>query len=191
MQITSGDLKRKKLSFSSSLCIRPTSEKVRSAIFDIIRPKIKKSKFLDLFAGTGAVGIQALSEGASLSCFVEENWKCINVIKKNLKELYFLDKAIVVRKSVERFVREDKDLFKDFDFLFLDPPYNYADNKYNLLLEELVDCLKNGAIVIIEHSSRRLGDNFFLKYEFVNYRLKRYGDTTLTILCRTDSEKER
>ena len=70
MQITSGDSRGKKLFFAESLHIRPTSDKVRSAVFDVIRFNLKGSKFLDLYAGTGAVGIQTLNEGAILSFFV-------------------------------------------------------------------------------------------------------------------------
>lgn len=191
MQITSGGFRGKKLYYHESLHIRPTSDKVRSAIFDVIRLKIKGSRFLDLFAGTGAVGIQALSEGASFTYFVEENWKCASVIKKNLNELNLFDKAKVIKKKVEKFLKEEKDTFKNFDLIFLDPPYDYTDKEYDFLIQELLSYTKRDVIVIIEHSSKRLGINYFLKYKFANYKFKKYGDTALTILYKEVDKNEK
>ena len=186
MQITSGGSRGKKLSFYESLHIRPTSDKVRSAIFDIIRLNIKGSKFLDLFAGTGAVGIQALSEGAILSCFVEENWKCINIIKKNINGLNFNEKAMIVKKKVENFLSDSDvdDKLKDFDFIFLDPPYNLTDNEYEFIIQRLSFHVCSNTTVIVEHSSKRLGSDFFMKFGFADYKFKKYGDTALSILYK-------
>jgi 16S rRNA (guanine966-N2)-methyltransferase len=182
MLITSGELRGKSLSFPATLRIRPTSDKVRSAVFDIIRFEIKGSRFLDLFAGTGAVGIQALSEGSLISCFVEENSKCVNIVKENLKKTSFTGKAIIFKRKVEKFVIEQKELIKDFDFIFLDPPYEYSDSEYSFILENLKSNLKAYATIIVEHSKKRLGEDFFKSLGFENYKLKRYGDTALAIL---------
>ncbi|HOJ16504.1 MAG TPA: 16S rRNA (guanine(966)-N(2))-methyltransferase RsmD [Caldisericia bacterium] len=186
MQITSGGSRGKKLSFSESLHIRPTSDKVRSAIFNIVRLNIKGSKFLDLFAGTGAVGIQALSEGAEFSYFVEENWKCVNIIRKNIKELDFTEKAKIVKEKVEKFLSDSngKDILKNFDFIFLDPPYNLTDNEYEFIIQKLSFYIGRGTTVIVEHSSKRLSSDFFLQFGFSDYKFKKYGDTALSILYK-------
>lgn len=182
MLITSGELRGKSLSFSSTLHIRPTSDKVRSAIFDIIRFNIKKTRFLDLFAGTGTVGIQALSEGSMITYFVEENSRCIKIIKENLEKTSFTDKAIVFKKKVEKFILDDMELIKDFDFIFLDPPYEYTDLQYGFILENLKNNLKVHSTIIVEHSKRRLEEDFIKNLCFEDYKLKIYGDSALAIL---------
>ena len=186
MQITSGDSRGKKLFFAESLHVRPTSDKVRSAVFDVIRFNFKGSKFLDLYAGTGAVGIQALSEGAILSFFVEENWKCINTIRKNIKELNFNEKATIIKKKVEIFLSDSNvdDILKNFNFIFLDPPYNLTDNEYEFVVQKLSSSIFVGTTVIVEHSSKRLNSDFFMKLGFSDYKFKKYGDTALSILYK-------
>lgn len=186
MQITSGGSRGKRLSFSENLHIRPTSDKVRSAVFNIIRLNIKGSRFLDLFAGTGAVGIQALSEGAEISCFVEENWKCVNMIRKNIKELNFTEKAKIIKEKVEKFLSDNngENILKDFDFIFLDPPYNLTDNEYEFIIQKLSSNIDRGTTVIVEHSSKRLGSDYFSRFSFSDYKFKKYGDTALSVLYK-------
>ena len=86
MRIVAGKNKGNVLKSPKDLSVRPTSEKVREALFDILRTDIKETCFLDLFAGTGAVGIEALSRGAKKVIFIEKEPKCIKIIKENLRE---------------------------------------------------------------------------------------------------------
>ena len=90
MRIISGLFKGRRLTAPNGLTIRPTPDKVKGAIFNIIGERIIESSFLDLFAGTGAIGIEALSRGAREVIFVDNSIKAINIIKENLQKIYDL-----------------------------------------------------------------------------------------------------
>ncbi|MEO0255249.1 MAG: RsmD family RNA methyltransferase, partial [candidate division WOR-3 bacterium] len=102
--------------------IRTTQDKVKKGIFDILGNKVINSIFLDLFAGSGNIGIEAISRGAKFCYFVEKSQKCIEVIKKNIKELKIEDKTKIIKIDAERFVKKSEE---KFDVIFADPPYNY------------------------------------------------------------------
>ena len=184
MQITSGLNRGERLLSPDGLKIRPTSNKVRSAIFNIIRFEIKGSSFLDLFAGTGAIGIQALSEGCALSCFVEMHYKCVNAIKTNLLKLKLNEKSIIYKKKVESFIIEEKDELNRFDFIFMDPPYIYNYQQYFEIFSKLISNCKNNTKFIIEHSSNLDLSNFAENFSLYSFRTKEYGDSNLSILYR-------
>jgi 16S rRNA (guanine966-N2)-methyltransferase len=184
MQITSGINRGEKILSPVGIKIRPTSNKVRSAIFNILRFDIAGKNFLDLFAGTGAIGIQAISEGASLSCFVEINYKCISTIKTNLSKLEFNGKSILFKKKVETFLEEENELLNKFDFIFMDPPYMYKYQQYFDIILKLIKYSKNNSIFIIEHSSNLELKSIVESFTFNDYKLKNYGDTNLSIFYR-------
>lgn len=184
MQITSGLNRGERLLSPDGLKIRPTSNKVRSAIFNIIRFEIKGTSFLDLFAGTGAIGIQALSEGCTLSCFVEMHYKCVNTIKTNLLKLKLNDKSIIYKKKVENFIDENKDDLNKFDFIFMDPPYIYNYQQYLEIFSKLVSNCKNNTKFIIEHSSSLDLSYITNNFSLFNYKTKNYGDSNLSIYYR-------
>jgi len=184
MQITSGINRGERLLSPDGLNIRPTSNKVRSAIFNIIRFEIKDCFFLDLFAGTGAIGIQALSEGCTLSCFVEAHYKCVNTIKTNLLKLKLNDKSIIYKKKVENFIVEDEEELNKFDFIFMDPPYIYNYQQYLDIFTKLVSKCKNTAKFIIEHSSDLDFSDIAEKFTLYNFKTKNYGDSNLSIFNR-------
>jgi len=158
---------------------RPTSSKVKEALFNIIREYITKARFLDLYAGTGAIGIEALHQGASWVTFVDASRKNTDSIKKSIDKLRYSDRSEIVTKKVISFINSYKESEKIFDLIFLDPPY-YSDE----LLESL-KCLSKSAlisedtIIVAEHSSRlRLPDkidNLLKKKDYI------YGDTTLSV----------
>jgi 16S rRNA (guanine966-N2)-methyltransferase len=184
MQITSGINRGEKILSPVGLKIRPTSNKVRSAIFNILRFDIAEKNFLDLFAGTGAIGIQAISEGASLSCFVEMNFKCVNTIKANLLKLEFNSKSIIFKKKVEAFLEEENELLSKFDIVFMDPPYTYKYQQYFDIISKLLKYSKDNSIFIIEHSSNLELKSIVESFAFNDYKLKNYGDTNLSIFYR-------
>ena len=104
--------------------LRPTSSKVREALFDIIKNKIEGSSFVDLYAGTGTVGLEALSRGAAKVFLVEPNGLRIGAIKKNVEEFGFHNKALLVKCRADEFLRKAIDKREHFDIFFLDPPYH-------------------------------------------------------------------
>jgi 16S rRNA (guanine(966)-N(2))-methyltransferase RsmD len=158
--------------------LRPTSSKVREALFDIIRDRIEGASFVDLYAGTGTVGLEALSRGASRAIFVEPNDLRISTIKKNADEFGFREKAQVVKNRAYKFLEKSSSEKENFDIFFIDPPYHSEEiGKILPLIGEKGLLNKNG-VVIVEH--------FFKKKvpettgELKIYRSYRYGDTMLT-----------
>ena len=143
--------------------LRPTSSKVRQALFNILYDVSNKS-FLDLFAGTGEIGITAMQKGASPVYFVELNKKRANDIKKRAYK--FGKDFKIFSQDVISFLKKSKD---KFDIIFADPPYNYK--KYNQLIELALDHLKSNGVFILEH---RANHSFNADDE------RKYGDTMLS-----------
>ncbi len=158
--------------------LRPTSSKVREALFDILRERIRDASFVDLYAGTGTVGLEALSRGASKAIFVEPNDLRISIIKKNADEFGFREKALVVKSRAYEFLEKSSSEKKRFDIFFVDPPYHSEEIRKVLPLIGEKGLLNKSGVVIVEH--------FFKKEipdtagELKIDRNYRYGDTMLT-----------
>jgi 16S rRNA (guanine966-N2)-methyltransferase len=162
--------------------IRPTSDGIKESIFNILQEVSGKS-FLDLFAGSGNVGLEALSRGAARVVFVEKNAVMVNAIKKNLEELGFRNKCEILATEVKKGIRQIQKKGESFDFLYADPPY---DKGY---VEEILWYLREGNIVssesliILQHSLReslpvdRAGI-------FILTDQRRYGDTLISFFRR-------
>jgi len=160
--------------------IRPTLNKVREALFDILRDAIKERSFLDLYCGAGAVGIEALSNGAGFVSFVDSSSRCISILKKNLNSLKIDMKSPYINiynmdgiKALDMF----NSLKTPFDIIFLDPPYNRGIAKNTLIKISSCDILTPNAIVIAEiYKKEALPD---LIGPLVKARTYKYGDTVL------------
>ncbi len=151
--------------------IRPTRGKVREALFSMI--DVNGKTFLDLFAGSGAVGVEALSRGAAKVVFVERSRKAANYIKRNLAKTKL--KGEIINKSVSATL---DNLEETFDFIFMDPPYKTELIKKTLKKIDAV--LKDGSIIIVERPS----NEEFEYNEFKIFKNKIYGDTSLAFLKR-------
>ncbi|HOK09428.1 MAG TPA: 16S rRNA (guanine(966)-N(2))-methyltransferase RsmD [Candidatus Hydrogenedens sp.] len=155
--------------------IRPTLDRVRTSLFDILGRKLEGATFLDLFAGTGANGIEALSRGAKMTWFVEKSIKAIQYIETNLKKTHLTEKAIIIKAELPQ---EVKLLPKGIDIIFMDPPYKF--DKWEALIRSLIllNIPKHNSIIILEHSSFNppLEEYPPLK----KYRTEKYGDTILS-----------
>ena len=159
---------------------RPTRDMVREALFSILTGRIVDCKFLDLFAGSGAIGIEALSRGASESYFADINPQCIRVIKENIAKAKFEDDSHVYNldyKQVLKKLRGNK-----FDIIFIDPPYNKGMGVDAINLISDYDLLSDDGIVILETDTNEevleeIGD---LKV----YNNKRYGRNILNLFKR-------
>lgn len=167
MRIVSGKLGGRKIIVPSN--IRPTLEKVREAVFSMI--DVKDKKFLDLFAGSGAMGIEAYSRGAKEICFIEKNDRIISILKNNLKDLNVIGR--VIKGNVFSIL---KTLDEKFDVIFLDPPYD--EGYIQKTLDFLKDISEDDTIIIIESSKRET----FKLNGFKKIKEKKYGDTIITIL---------
>jgi 16S rRNA (guanine966-N2)-methyltransferase len=124
MRVTGGRLRGRRLASFKGLGIRPTSDRVREAIFDLLGHHLEEEKVLDLFAGTGSLGIEALSRGAAWAVFIDHSPKAIELIGKNLKLCGLEAKGFALRKDLLKgFPRTHRLLDEKVDLLFVDPPY--------------------------------------------------------------------
>jgi len=166
--------------------LRPTSDKVREAIFSILGTQASGSRFLDLYAGTGAVGIEALSRGASAVTFVESDPKAVQLLQKNLRTCQLLDRVQIREGQAAAFL-ERKDWWGGpYDVLFADPPYAALDELEIMIHAWRPGLLSERATVIIEQDSRTelpaSIDHAALVRRYV------YGDTALYLYGVTTSE---
>ena len=154
MRVISGTFKGRKLIPPKGLTIRPTPDKVKGAIFNILGDRIIESSFLDLFAGTGAIGIEALSRGAKEIIFVDDNIKAINLIKENLSRCKMQDaRCKIVKENAVEFIKSVGQGFSPakFDFIFLDPPYKTDLGEKALIDISSFNILKEDGEIIWEH----------------------------------------
>lgn len=175
MRIISGKYKAKKLSFPQKQTIRPTADIVKQAMFTTLFDRVEDCVFLDLFCGSGQVGIEAASRGAKKVVFVDNDVDALNVTKKNLKDIegnfecHKMHYAPFLRQSTDK-----------FDIIFVDPPYESDYYKEVLNLIEKYDILNENGIIICEHNN-----NFSVQHN--NYQLlqqKKYGIKALTYLIK-------
>jgi 16S rRNA (guanine(966)-N(2))-methyltransferase RsmD len=159
--------------------LRPTSSKVREALFDILRNALPGSSFLDLYAGTGGVGIEALSRGAAEAVLVESNTIRADVMRQILGRLHFTECAKVIEGKALEFVRREGMKEHRYDIVYLDPPYHSEELVKMLPLLGEGKILKEGGVVIVEHFSKTAIPEG-VKLLTLKKRYK-YGDTSLTV----------
>ena len=179
MRITVGQLKGRLMVPPRGLGIRPTSDQVREAIFNIIGQDLYGMKVLDLFAGTGILGLEALSRGASNVVFVDISPQSIKLIRKNLALCEHQDSGVILRRDLRKGIRRIHILSKQvFDLVFLDPPY--GKNFIPLILSGLstMDILSNGSRVVVESSKTEKLPVYPESLEMVDARS--YGDTKIS-----------
>ena len=146
------EYKGKKLKSPKNKFIRPTSDRVKEAVFNILGSKVPDSLFLDLFAGTGSMGIEALSRGASRAVFVDNNNSSLKIIRENLEMTKLLNKSEIINDSCLNCVNKLKHKYEKFDIIYMDPPYN-MENIIRLL--EIVTnqgLLDREGVLLLEHS---------------------------------------
>lgn len=182
MRISGGIVKGRKIKTKSAFKrgrsgeLRPTSSKVRQAIFNILQDRINGSSFLDLYAGTGAVGIEALSRGAERVVFVDGDPVRAGIIKKIVEEIGFRDKVSVFKDDALRFLKKSSEAF---DIIFADPPYDSGDHDLILHLISDRNVLKDMGILIVEHRSKKFMPEECGSLRHVKTYL--YGDTALSL----------
>jgi 16S rRNA (guanine966-N2)-methyltransferase len=158
---------------------RPTSDYVREALFDVLSEQIPGRAFLDLYAGTGAVGIEALSRGASTAVFVERNPTAVAALRRNLGRAGFLERAQVFAVEVLRFLRQAASRPHRFDLIFLDPPYGARDTARALGLIARHGLLATGGTLIVERSTHSAATA--ASGGIARVRELRHGDSTLEL----------
>lgn len=175
MRVIAGTAKGRKLKSGKGLKARPTSDRVKESLFNIIGQWIPGSIFLDLFSGFGGIGIEAISRGAEAAVFVEQDPAHLKIIKENLHLTRFSDYAEVISGDVFKVLPRLK---PSFDIIYLDPPYQELSFYEKTL--ELIDqyqVLNSAGIIACEHNLELSPEIFHL---FRVLQTKRYGDISLT-----------
>ncbi|MBI4588566.1 MAG: 16S rRNA (guanine(966)-N(2))-methyltransferase RsmD [Candidatus Rokubacteria bacterium] len=178
MRVIAGHWKGMRLSTPAGRTIRPTADQVRAALMDTLSPWLPGARFLDLFAGAGGVGIEALSRGAAGAIFVEIDPIALAPLRENLRHLGARDRGRVMRREVSEAIEAFKGEGERFKLIFLDPPYGSA------LAAETLKRLADGAllepdgVVIAQHLTKEpLPERFG---SLVRWKTRRFGETTLT-----------
>ena len=179
MRVISGSARGLKLKTLEGLNTRPTADRIKESLFNIISPYIYGSSFLDLFSGSGAIGIEALSRGATNAYFVDNHKESIDIIKHNINLAKFGEKSTVYNSNAIDIIDKLKNNKNQFDIIFLDPPYNK-----NLLLPvlekiESSKILKNDGFIICEQHINEEEINLEKLY---TYRIKEYKITKIVFL---------
>jgi 16S rRNA (guanine(966)-N(2))-methyltransferase RsmD len=152
MRVIAGKARRLQLKTIEGQNTRPTTDRIKETLFNMIQYHLEQSSFLDLYSGSGAIGIEALSRGAGAVYFVENNRAAVQCIKDNLKSTKLEEDAVVLPITVEVAIRELDNKKKCFDFIFMDPPYNNLYEK--AVLESLVgtSLIDEDTMIIVEAS---------------------------------------
>ncbi|MDQ0155893.1 16S rRNA (guanine(966)-N(2))-methyltransferase RsmD [Robertmurraya andreesenii] len=153
MRVVSGRYKGKALKAVPGNSTRPTTDKVKEAIFNIIGPYFNGGICLDLFAGSGGLGIEALSRGAEKAIFVDRDGKAIHTIYDNLKTCDLESRAEVYRNDFKRALKAIRKREISFDYIFLDPPYAKQQLQEILEIIDTNTLLNNEGVIVCEHSS--------------------------------------
>ena len=158
MRVIAGTYRGRKLKTPPSLETRPTSDRLRETLFNILAPHIEGARFLDLCAGTGAVGIEALSRGAAHATFVDQSRKMCGLIEANLQSLGIRaeDFDLITAEASGFLRRNPKKQSSPFDLVFFDPPYA-ADYEavLDLIAEGASDLLSEAAVMVVEHYKKK------------------------------------
>lgn len=181
MRVVAGTARGVSLKTPDGMKTRPTADRVKEAMFSILHFDLPGARVLDLFGGTGQLGIEALSRGANACVFVDESEKACSLIRENLKRTGFTGCAKVVRSDYLSYLRSNRD---KFDIILLDPPYAevFLENCLNFITE--IDILQYNGIIVTERSlEKELSLNFEGYSRSKDYK---YGKTVVT-LYRRDS----
>jgi len=176
MRVISGKAKGVSLKTPDGMATRPTADRVKEALFSVIQFDVPNAKVLDLFGGTGQLGIEALSRGAKTAVFVDEREDACKLIRENLRRTKLEQFAKVVLGDYEKYLKNSQE---SFDIILLDPPYeeNFLKNSLKLITE--IDILQSGGIIVTE---RPVGKE--LLFDFPGYSRSKdykYSKTILTL----------
>jgi len=185
MRVISGKAKGRRLIAPKGGGVRPTADRIKESLFDILPRDFSGMKILELFAGTGNVSIEALSRGAASALLVDASERSGRVIRENLRRLDLSDRAQLWVMPVDRALRSLARQRQTFDLVFLDPPYDQNLVGRSLEMLASLNPLLPGAIVVAEHSVREPVKSSYASLSLNDQR--RYGDTLLSFFRRIAS----
>lgn len=191
MRVIAGTYRSRILKGLKGLALRPTSDRLRETLFNVLGSAVDGARFIDLFAGTGAVGIEALSRGASAVVFIENQVPAAALIRRNLESLDIRTGTMVLAmdavRGLEKLGRKHPSGWAGYDFVFVDPPYAAAAEYAQVLrLLGVTPLLAGGARVIVEHRK-----DFELPEQagrLRRFRILRQGDAALSFFSAPSEE---
>ncbi|MBQ9085904.1 MAG: 16S rRNA (guanine(966)-N(2))-methyltransferase RsmD [Clostridia bacterium] len=187
MRIITGKARGIRLKTLEGEATRPTSERVKEAVFSMLQFDIEGREVLDLFAGSGQMGLEALSRGAAHSVFVDRAPDAINIIRENSLKTKLAFDCSIYRSDALDYIRRNRG--KKFDLIFLDPPY--ASDLYRQALRALCesDMLKPSTLIICESNTQTIfGNDATLEEYFAVQKVSQYSKTVITVLSVLEKE---
>jgi len=183
MRIISGICRGRKLISPKGMEIRPTSDRIKESVFNILGPRVKNALVLDLFAGTGALGLEALSRGAFRAVFVDKSAASCSIIQHNIDHCRFFGQSHVLRLDIFSRPLPLSVTSCSFDLVFVDPPYH--KNHVRTLFEHypISSLLSVSGIVVAEHAAKETLPDLLNGLDI--FRQKKYSGTTVSFLTRT------
>jgi 16S rRNA (guanine(966)-N(2))-methyltransferase RsmD len=182
MRIISGSLKGRRLKTPAWEGLRPTSDRLRETLFNILAPRVPGARVLDGFAGTGAVGLEARSRGAAEVVFVERDRRAVALIEENLRHCGVSDGCVIMRADIGRLPESFG--ARRFDLILLDPPY--AEPDLEATLARAAAWLAAGGLVVLEHARRRAAP--LAAAGLVRTRVVQSGDSALSFYQHEEPE---
>jgi len=174
LRVTGGELRGRKLICPRGLATRPCTDMIRQAIFNILAGEVAGSRVLDLFAGTGAIGIEALSRGADFCSFVESSSNAVRVLEKNLGVLDLLRRSAVIRRDVLKALGSLGSQSEGFHLVFIDPPYDKGLCQMTLELVALSGVADPDGVVVVRRHKRESLDAEAAGW--VKYKSRKFGE---------------
>ncbi|MCE5285066.1 MAG: 16S rRNA (guanine(966)-N(2))-methyltransferase RsmD [Pelosinus sp.] len=182
MRIITGSAKGAKLKAPRGLETRPTTDRVKESVFNILSGTVVDACVLDLFAGTGNLGLEALSRGAKQAVFVDRRGESVTVIKDNAEHTKLSEHAKICKKDVLAALDEFDKSGQNFTMIFCDPPYNHGFVASVLKKIDEGTALQDSGIIVIEHSQHELVAEKWLTLAV--RRTEKYGETLVSFLVR-------
>ena len=178
LRIISGERKGRVIQTLEGINTRPTSDRVKESLFNILMLMLPNSSILDLFSGSGNLGLESLSRGAKDAVFVEKNSAALKILRQNCKTLDYLDRAQVLPYDVIRAINQLSKEDKSFDIVFMDPPYDKGFEVPTILSLDEADLVKEDGIIVVEH----LYENHLPHTvgRFVQYDMRKYRGTAIS-----------
>ncbi len=174
MRIISGKYKGKKIIGEDIIGTRPTMDRVKESLFATIQDYIKGT-CLDLFAGSGSLGLEAISNGCDMAYFVDNNPKAIEIINKNITSLKTGEEYFTLLMDYEKAINYFKENSIKFDLVFLDPPYK--DKILNNVLKLIYEIVNQNGVVVLEYENDKIE-----KFSYQELKTKKYGNKYITIM---------
>ena len=180
MRIITGKARGLKLTTPKNMDVRPTSDRVKESLFNIIGTKIVGTHVLDLFAGTGNLGLEAWSRGAAKIVFIDESQASLQLVRSNIAKAKAEKETTVIKGNAVKVIADLAARGERFDFIFCDPPYNKGLPAQIIEQVAKYDIVISGGYLIVEHSQHEILSDLPIKFEII--RSEKYGETLISFL---------